>query len=90
MSVGIASELWRNVSVWRSANSPLKDIGPSFPTIGRTGDMPRKVETISGPLFPRYLVTILDLKRDRWRSINGTLAHGQPLAPVDFDRASSY
>jgi transcription elongation factor/antiterminator RfaH len=33
----------------------------------------RKVETISVPLFPRYLFTILDRTRDRWRSINGTL-----------------
>ena len=32
----------------------------------------RKVETISAPLFPRYLFTILDRTRDRWRSINGT------------------
>lgn len=32
----------------------------------------RKVDTISAPLFPRYLFTILDLTRDRWRSINGT------------------
>lgn len=32
----------------------------------------RKVETISAPLFPRYLFVILDLTRDRWRSINGT------------------
>src|SRR5665213_96139 len=27
----------------------------------------RKVETISAPLFPRYIFTILDLTRDRWR-----------------------
>jgi transcriptional antiterminator RfaH len=33
----------------------------------------RKVETVSAPLFPRYLFTILDRTRDRWRSINGTL-----------------
>lgn len=33
----------------------------------------RKVETIFAPLFPRYIFTILDLTRDRWRSINGTL-----------------
>jgi transcription elongation factor/antiterminator RfaH len=33
----------------------------------------RKVETILAPLFPRYLFVILDLTRDRWRSINGTL-----------------
>jgi transcriptional antiterminator RfaH len=31
------------------------------------------VETISAPLFPRYLFVILDRTRDRWRSINGTL-----------------
>jgi transcription elongation factor/antiterminator RfaH len=32
----------------------------------------RKVETVSVPLFPRYIFTILDRGRDRWRSINGT------------------
>ena len=32
----------------------------------------RKVETVSVPLFPRYIFTILDPDRDRWRSINGT------------------
>jgi len=32
----------------------------------------RKVETVTAPLFPRYLFTILDPTRDRWRSINGT------------------
>jgi transcription elongation factor/antiterminator RfaH len=33
----------------------------------------RRVETISAPLFPRYIFIILDRTRDRWRSINGTL-----------------
>jgi transcription elongation factor/antiterminator RfaH len=33
----------------------------------------RKVETISAPLFPRYIFTVLDITRDRWRSVNGTL-----------------
>ena len=32
----------------------------------------RKVETVSAPLFPRYIFTIIDRGRDRWRSINGT------------------
>jgi transcription elongation factor/antiterminator RfaH len=32
----------------------------------------RKVETVSVPLFPRYIFVILDPGRDRWRSINGT------------------
>ena len=33
----------------------------------------RKVETISAPLFPRYIFVIVDQTRDRWRSINGTM-----------------
>ena len=33
----------------------------------------RKVETISAPLFPRYIFVVVDRTRDRWRSINGTL-----------------
>ena len=33
----------------------------------------RRVETISTPLFPRYIFTVVDKRRDRWRSINGTL-----------------
>jgi transcription antitermination factor NusG len=33
----------------------------------------RRVETVSLPLFPRYIFVILDRGRDRWRSINGTL-----------------
>lgn len=32
----------------------------------------RKVETVSAPLFSRYIFVILDIGRDRWRSINGT------------------
>jgi transcription antitermination factor NusG len=32
----------------------------------------RKLSTIIGPFFPRYLFVALDLKRQRWRSINGT------------------
>ena len=32
----------------------------------------RKFETIRAPLFPGYLFIILDLTRDRWRSVNGT------------------
>jgi transcriptional antiterminator RfaH len=33
----------------------------------------RKVETVSAPLFPRYLFVVIDHTRDRWRCINGTL-----------------
>jgi transcription antitermination factor NusG len=33
----------------------------------------RKVETVSAPLFPRYIFVVVDRTRDHWRSINGTL-----------------
>jgi transcriptional antiterminator RfaH len=32
----------------------------------------RKLNTVEAPFFPRYLFVVLDLARDRWRSINGT------------------
>lgn len=32
----------------------------------------RKLVTVSAPFFPRYLFVALDLKRDLWRSVNGT------------------
>ena len=32
----------------------------------------RKLSTIVAPFFPRYLFIVLDLSRDRWRSVNGT------------------
>jgi transcriptional antiterminator RfaH len=32
----------------------------------------RRLNTIEAPFFPRYLFIILDLARDRWRSVNGT------------------
>jgi transcription elongation factor/antiterminator RfaH len=32
----------------------------------------RKVENVLAPIFPRYLFVVLDLDRDRWRSVNGT------------------
>jgi len=32
----------------------------------------RKLRTIIAPFFPRYMFVVLDLNRDRWRSVNGT------------------
>jgi transcription antitermination factor NusG len=33
----------------------------------------RKLTAVSAPFFPRYLFIVLDLERDRWRSVNGTI-----------------
>src|SRR5579862_8183633 len=32
----------------------------------------RKLRTVESPFFPRYLFIVLDIERDRWRSVNGT------------------
>jgi transcription elongation factor/antiterminator RfaH len=32
----------------------------------------RKFATVLAPVFPRYIFIILDLERQRWRSVNGT------------------
>jgi transcription elongation factor/antiterminator RfaH len=33
----------------------------------------RKLSTVVAPFFPRYLFVILDLQRQRWRSVNSTI-----------------
>ncbi len=32
----------------------------------------RKLSTVEAPFFPRYLFLLLDVARQRWRSVNGT------------------
>jgi transcription elongation factor/antiterminator RfaH len=46
----------------------------------------RKLRTVTAPIFPRYLFVVLNLERDRWRSVNSTtgitslfMAHGWPV-----------
>jgi transcriptional antiterminator RfaH len=33
----------------------------------------RKFRTVLAPVFPRYIFVILDVRQQRWRSVNGTL-----------------
>ena len=44
-----------------------------FPTIEKTIRHARQLRTIQAPLFPRYIFLILDLGRDRWLSVSGTV-----------------
>ena len=44
-----------------------------FPRVWRTTRHARKIQTVLAPLFPGYVFVILDLSRDRWRSVNGTI-----------------
>jgi len=43
------------------------------PFILRSRKIGRRVEQVRAPAFPGYIFVAIDLKRDRWRSINGTL-----------------
>jgi transcriptional antiterminator RfaH len=58
-----------------------------LPRYQRSRRHARRTETVTRPLFPRYLFVALDLARDRWRSIQSTfgvsqlvLAGEEPLA----------
>ena len=44
-----------------------------FPTIQKTIRDARQLRTVQAPLFPRYIFLILDLGRDRWLSVRGTV-----------------
>jgi transcription elongation factor/antiterminator RfaH len=44
-----------------------------LPRRPRTVRHARQLRTVNAPLFPRYLFVSLDLGRDRWRSVNGTI-----------------
>lgn len=43
-----------------------------LPRMTRTVRHARKLRTTNVPVFPNYLFVVLDVHRDRWRSINGT------------------
>jgi transcription elongation factor/antiterminator RfaH len=43
-----------------------------LPSLSKTIRHARRHDTVLAPLFPRYLFVAFDLRRDRWRAINGT------------------
>jgi transcription elongation factor/antiterminator RfaH len=55
----------------------------------------RKITTLTGPFFPRYLFVVLDLSRDQWRSVKGTIGvsslimQGDLPHPVPFGLVES-
>jgi transcription elongation factor/antiterminator RfaH len=46
---------------------------PFLPQFVKTTSHARKLHKSIAPLFPRYLFVRLDLNRDRWHSVNGTI-----------------
>jgi transcription elongation factor/antiterminator RfaH len=43
-----------------------------LPRAIRTVRHARRLRTVKSPVFPSYMFVILDIDRDRWRSVNGT------------------
>jgi transcription elongation factor/antiterminator RfaH len=48
----------------------------------------RKLRTLSAPFFPGYLFMVLDLSRDRWRSVNGTFGVARLVMGDEFPVAA--
>jgi transcriptional antiterminator RfaH len=44
-----------------------------LPRATKTVRHARKLRTVKSPVFPSYMFVVLDIGRDRWRSVNGTI-----------------
>lgn len=59
-----------------------------LPRTTKTVRHARKLRTVKSPIFPGYMFVVLDIDRDRWRSVNGTsgvaslIMHGETPQPV--------
>ena len=62
----------RKMSCVQHITSPTKASEYSYHGAGKIVGTRGELETVSAPLFPRYIFTVVDRSRDRWRSINGT------------------
>ena len=54
-----------------------------LPKVVRSVRHARRTRIVPGAAFPGYLFIALDLKRDRWRSINGTFGVSRLIAGVE-------
>ena len=53
------------------------------PRVTRTVRHARKSRTVLAPLFPGYVFIILDLSRDRWRTVNSTFGVASLIMGVE-------
>jgi transcription antitermination factor NusG len=59
---------------------------PFLPTHRKTVRHARRFHTTTAALFPRYLFVALDLNRDRWRSVNGTIGVSRMIMAGDVPK----
>jgi transcription elongation factor/antiterminator RfaH len=60
----------REMGAWHQLNR--QGFRSFAPYVVRTVRHARKLRNTRAPVFPGYIFIILDLSRDRWRSVNGT------------------
>jgi transcription elongation factor/antiterminator RfaH len=58
-----------------------------YPFFMKTVRHARKFRVVRQALFPGYLFVILDLDKDRWRSVNGTLGVSRLVMGQDYPQA---
>ena len=68
-----------------TAHSNLQRLGfrSYVPRFWRTIRHARKLNNVFSPLFPGYIFVILNLSRDRWRSVNSTTGVASLIMGVD-------
>ncbi len=54
-----------------------------LPYVIKTARHARRVRTVKAAAFPGYLFVALDMQRDRWRSINGTIGVARLISGWD-------
>lgn len=59
-----------------------------LPRMTKTVRHARKLQTVSTVVFPGYLFVILDIGRDRWRSVNGTFGVAGLIMAGETPRAA--
>ena len=69
---------------YASKNLLNQEFRTFVPQISKTVRHSRRTKTVLAPLFPRYFFVLLDLSRDRWRSVRGTF--GVSCLVMDGDR----
>jgi len=54
-----------------------------LPRFRKTVRHARKLRHVLAPVFPGYMFVVLDVQRDRWRSVNGTFGVARLVTAID-------
>src|SRR5215831_11282644 len=71
-----------------AAHLSNQDFRVFLPLREKTRRHARRIETVTVPFFPGYLFVQLDLSRDRWRSVNGTLGVARLVGHAEMPSAA--